>query len=112
VSYICFRPRIMLVRIERTEEPPEWGLEELNVEVLRVRHPLPALARMEVTRPSIVILGEDVRPVDVAFIKRTARDIGARIVQLGPLLARDSLGRWLRATLDEASNAPSRAVSG
>jgi hypothetical protein len=104
----------MLVRIERAAEPSEWGLDNLDVEVLRVRHPLPACARMEVTRPFVVLLGEDVRPVDVAFVKRTAREIGARVVQLSPMLARDSLGAWLRAALEEesAKDAPRSALSG
>jgi hypothetical protein len=100
------------VRIERAAEPPEWGLDELNVEVLRVRHPLPACQRMEVTRPLIVVLGEEVRAVDVAFVKRTAREIGARVVQLSALLARDSFGKWLRATLDESARAQDSALSG
>jgi hypothetical protein len=114
ISYIRFRPRIMLVRIDPSAEPREWGLDDLDVEVLRVRHPLPACARMEVTRPFVVLLGEDVRPVDVAFVKRTAREIGAKVVQLGPLLARDSLGRWLRAALEESQDAaaPPAAISG
>jgi hypothetical protein len=102
----------MLVRIEREAEPPEWGLDDLDVEVLRVRHPLPACQRMEVTRPVIVVLGEEVRPIDVAFVKRTAREIGARVVQLSALLARDSFGKWLRATVDESMNASDSALSG
>jgi hypothetical protein len=110
ISYIRFRPRIMLVRIEREAEPTEWGLNGLDVEILRVRHPLPACARMQVTRPFVVIVGQDVRAVDVAFIKRTAHQIGARVIQLSPLLARDSLGAWLRTALDEA--APPNALSG
>jgi hypothetical protein len=102
ISYILLRPRIMLVRVDDAEQTAGWGLEELGVDVLRVRHPLPACARMHVTRPKIVILGEDIRPIDVAFIKRTAREIGAKIVQLGPLIAREAMPGWIRGALDEA----------
>jgi hypothetical protein len=98
----------MLIRIERQDpQISSWGLEEMDAEVLLVKHPLPACERMRVTRPAIVIIGEDVRPVDVAFIKRAARETGARVVQLGPLLVRDSLRNWIRTALAEALDAAS-----
>jgi hypothetical protein len=106
ISYVRIRPRIMLVRIE-PKTSQEWGLKELDAEVLNVKHPLPACERMKVTRPVIVIVGEDIRPVDVAFIKRTARETGARVVQIGPLLVRDSLRNWLRTALAEVLDAGS-----
>ena len=108
ISYVRIRPRIMLVRIERQDvQAANWGLEDLDAEVLHVKHPLPACERMRVTRPVIVIIGEEVRPVDVAFIKRAARETGARVVQIGPLLVRDSLRSWIRTALSEALDAAS-----
>jgi hypothetical protein len=68
-----------------------------------------------VTRPFVVVLGEEIRPVDVAFVKSAARQIGARVVQLSPMMARDSLGKWLRAALQEAEESrdqPRQALSG
>ncbi len=110
ISYILLRPRIMLVRVGSPEENAYWGLDELGVDVLRVRHPLPACARMQVTRPKVVILGEDIRPMDVAFIKRTAREIGAKIVQLGPLIARDALRGWVRSALNDGASPIARGT--
>jgi hypothetical protein len=108
ISYVRIRPRIMLIRIEPKAAPASgWGLDELNAEVLHVKHPLPACERMRITRPVVVIVGEDVRPVDAAFIKRAAREIGARVVQVGPLLVRDSLRNWIRTALDEAADGAS-----
>jgi hypothetical protein len=108
ISYVRIRPRIMLIRVEReAAQASNWGLEELDAEVLYVKHPLPACERMRVTRPAIVIVGEEVRPVDVAYIKREARELGARVVQIGPLLVRDSLRKWLRTALSEALDAAS-----
>jgi hypothetical protein len=91
----------MLVRVEPQSEQPEWGLGELDAEVLRVRHPLPACARIEVTRPKVVIVGEDIRPVDVAFVKRAARQVGAKVLHLSPLIARDAVRGWVQAVLDD-----------
>jgi hypothetical protein len=91
----------MLVRVEAQDERPEWGLSELDVEVLRVKHPLPACARIEVTRPAIVIVGENIRPVDMAFLKRSAREVGAKVLQLGPLIALNAVHGWLQAVLDD-----------
>lgn len=103
-STFGFRPRVMLVRME----PPsnqQWGLDDLGVEILRVRHPLPACARMAVTRPFLVIVGQEVRSIDVAFVKRAAREIGAKVVQLGALTPGSALRRWVEWALDEAVEA-------
>jgi hypothetical protein len=108
ISFVRMRPRIMLVRIEKQDpQISSWGLEELDAEVLCVKHPLPACERMRITRPAIVIIGEDVRPADVAYIKRVARETGGRVVQLGPLLVRDALRNWIRTALAEALDAAS-----
>jgi len=100
-SYIRVRARVMLVRIERGDEPCDLGLD---VEVLRVRHPLPACERMRVTRPAVVILSPDVRAWDVVHVEQTAQEVGAAIIQLGPLVARDALAEWLREVLSESAS--------
>ena len=92
----------MLVRIERGEEPRELALEELDADVVRVRHPLPACARIRVVRPLVVILNAEVRAQDVAFVRRTATEIGAKVLQLGPIVSRSAMREWLRDALDEA----------
>jgi hypothetical protein len=102
-SYIRMKPLVMLVRIEPGEEPRELGLDELGVEVVRVRHPLPACARLRVLRPMVVIVNSEIRPQDVAFVRRAASEIGARVLQLGPIVARAQLREWLRDTIDEVS---------
>jgi hypothetical protein len=108
ISFVRIRPRILLVRIEREAvRASDWGLDSLDAELLHVKHPLPACERIRVTRPAVVIVGEDVRPVDLAFIKRAAREAGSRVIQIGPLLVRHSLRNWIRAALDEALDASS-----
>ena len=90
------------MRVDRSATQ-DWGLDELDIEVLRVRHPLPACARMVVTRPVLVILGQEVRSVDIAFVKRVAREINAKVVQLGPRSTRTSFRGWVEWALDAAS---------
>jgi hypothetical protein len=102
-SFIRMKPLVMLVRIEPGEEPRELGLDELGVDVVRVRHPLPACERLRVVRPMVVIVNAQVRPQDVAFVRRAASEIGARVLQLGPIMARDQLREWLREAIDEVS---------
>ena len=96
------KPRIMLVRIEPGEEPEELGLDQLWVDVLRVRHPIPAYQRMDITRPLVVIVGASVRPPDRALLMTQARRTRAALLQLGPLVHRDSLGEWLQTAMRQA----------
>lgn len=89
-------PCIMLVRLEPGEEPKELALDDLFVRVLRVRHPLPAVQRMRITRPLVVVLGESVREEDRRLLVEQAHEIGAAILPLGPLVSRRMIGSWLR----------------
>jgi hypothetical protein len=93
----------MLVRIEPAEEPLELGLAELTgaVQVLRVRHPIPACQRMQIVRPLVVILGESVRSWALPYVEQSAREVDAVLLQLGPLVVRDALRDWLRRALDQ-----------
>jgi hypothetical protein len=102
-SFIRMKPLVMLVRIEPGEEPKELALDELGADVVRVRHPLPACARLRVVRPMVVIVNAEIRAQDVAFVRRAASEIGARVLQLGPIVARDQLRDWLRDAIDEVS---------
>jgi hypothetical protein len=93
-------PCVMLVRIAEGEEPRELGLREMRAKVLRVRHPLPACERIRVLRPSVVVVGPNVRSDDLAKLAAAARDAKAAILQLGPLVSRELLGGWLRTAID------------
>ncbi len=105
VSQTYFRvekPSIMLVRIEPGEEPQELGLDQLWVDVLRVRHPIPAYQRMDIRRPLVVVIGESVRPADRALLVTQARRIRAAVLQIGPLLHRESLAEWMETAMRQA----------
>jgi hypothetical protein len=91
------KPSVMLVAIEHEDEPSELGHGELaaSVQVLRVRQPLPACQRMRNVRPVAVLVGPGVLSWAMAFVQQAARESGAVLLQLGPLVARDALGDWL-----------------
>jgi hypothetical protein len=92
----------MLVGIEPGDEPAELGLRELAgaLRVVRVRHALPACHRMLVLRPAVVIVGESVREWSTPALDEAARETGAEVLLLGPLVVRETLGEWLRRALD------------
>jgi hypothetical protein len=99
ISYIRIRvrpPCVMMIRLEPGEEPEELELGDLFVRVIRVRQPLPACHRMQITRPLVVIVGESVRDADRAMIMDRASEIGAAVLPLGPLVRRQALGKWVR----------------
>jgi hypothetical protein len=95
-------PYVMLVRIEPGEEPPELGLREAHVHLLRVRHPLPARQRMRILRPLVVVCGPRVRGVDSVLLAETAGEIRAAILQLGPFVRHGALRGWLQGAIEEA----------
>jgi hypothetical protein len=102
-SFVRPRPLVMLVRIERGAVPCELGLDELGVDVVHVRHPLPACERMRVLRPAVVIVHAEVRAHDAAYLKRAASEIGAKTLQLGSLLALRGLRDWVSDAIEEVS---------
>ena len=93
-------PCVMLVRIEAGAELPEFDLEGRRLEVVRVRHPLPACQRMSILRPRIVVVGESVREWDVALLQAQAKKIGAAVLRLGPLVSRAAIPGWFRQVLE------------
>ena len=93
------RPSVMLVQVERGEEPLELGLAQLPVQVLRVRYPLPASVRILVMRPLVIIIGPAVVERDLRFVFAASDETGAAALQLGSV-ARSTLGSWLRRAID------------
>jgi hypothetical protein len=101
------KPSIMFVGIEPGTEPWELGPDQLGaaVNVLRVRHALPACQRMRHLRPSAVIVGASVRSWALPFLQQAARESGAVMLQLGPLVARGALSDWLLRVLEHGQQA-------
>jgi hypothetical protein len=86
------------VRIESGEEA-RLGLGELSVRVLRCRHPIPACQRARITQPLVVVVGDDVREWSRPMLVETCHDIGAAMLQLGPLVVRSALADWMREAM-------------
>lgn len=74
-------------------------LDELPVRVLRCRHPIPGCQRALVTRPLLVIVGGAVREWSRPMLVEACQDIGAALLQLGPLIASDALADWMRKAM-------------
>jgi hypothetical protein len=90
----------MLVRIERGQEPPGLDLEELALQVYRVRHPLPACVRMSVLRPDVLLVGASVPPRDLATMIEQANEIQAALIWLPLVFAQESLRDRLLDLID------------
>jgi hypothetical protein len=95
------RPSVMLVRIERGEEPPGLDLDALPLQVFRVRHPLPACVRMGVLRPEVVLAGVSVQPRDLASMIEHANGIQAAVVWLPLLRSQDHLRERILELIDD-----------
>lgn len=91
--------RVMLVRVPEALEPPELVLTA--VQILRVRHPIPACERMRVTRPEVVVVGHGVRDVDCVRLEEAAGAIAAEVFLLGAGLS-PSFASWLRGAIRRA----------
>jgi len=97
-----FRPKqeaVMLVRVEPWEEGPLL-LRELPVRVLRVRHPIPACARMRLTRPAVVVAGARVREADFELLVDEAYGLHAAVMQVGQV-PWSNLRTWIATALDQ-----------
>jgi hypothetical protein len=94
----------MLVRFEAGEEPAFLEVDDFPVDVLRVRHPLPAIHRMHVVRPLVVIVSTRVRADDVALIKRAAKEISAVMLQHSPLVTAETMRAWVCDAIDRAAS--------
>jgi hypothetical protein len=96
------KPCLMLIGIEPGDEPAELGLQELAgaLRVVRVRHALPACHRMLIVQPVVVIVGESVQEWSLPALDDAARQTGAEVLLLGPLVVREALRDWLRRALE------------
>lgn len=88
--------RVLLVRVAAAAEPPE--LLSLGVDILRVRHPIPARERMRTVRPELVIVGDRVRPEDYYALEDVASEIGAEVFPVGGYRSLDFVA-WFRGAL-------------
>ena len=95
------RPSVMLVRIERDEEPAGLDLDQLPLQVFRVRHPMPACVRMCVLRPEVILVGRSVQPWDLARVIDRGNEIGAAVVWLTLLSSFDALRERLLELIDD-----------
>lgn len=85
---------VMLIRIA-PEDEADLRLEELPMHVLRVRHALPAIVRMQNLRPDLVLVGRRVPPRDLGHVLDAAFEIAAGAQQVGAFLGRDALHEWM-----------------
>ena len=99
-SYVGLRPDVvMLVRIEPWEESMLL-LRELNTQVVRVRHPLPACERMRVQKPAVIIVGASVQPRDFELLVDEAYELRAAVLQVGQVPF-GKLRSWIAMALDK-----------
>ncbi len=99
-SFVRIQPDVvMLVRVEPWEESMLL-LRDLDVQVVRVRHPLPACERMKVTKPSVVIVGAGVRTKDFELIVDEAYELRAAVLQVGQV-PWGKLRAWVTMALDK-----------
>lgn len=67
----------------RVDEPSiHEAIERIGLQVLRVRHPLPACQRILVTRPLAVVVGPTMRAVDTEDVARAAAHVAARFIEV------------------------------
>jgi hypothetical protein len=94
-SGVRFAPSFTVLTV-RIGEPSVYGaIERLGLQVLRVRHPLPACQRIRVTRPIAVIVGPTIRAADMDCIAQAAAEVEARMVEL-TVVGEDRLGAVLQ----------------
>jgi hypothetical protein len=110
-------PWVMLVRVKRGDEEESLGLAALDVQVIRVTHPLPACERMRVLRPSVVVAGPGIGDEDLDRLMEAARAIGTQVIALaafvGPAAVRAALRRAIdRATAAEDADLPDSKPGG
>lgn len=91
-------PCVLLVRVA-PEEEPALGLDDLPVRVLRCKYPIPGCQRALVMRPLLVIVGSAVREWSRPMLVEACQDVGAAMLQLGPLIASDALADWMRKAM-------------
>jgi hypothetical protein len=70
--------------------------------VVRVRYPLPACQRIRIVCPHVIVVGQPVRAWSMAAVEQAAKEIGAPVLQLGPLVCREVLADRLRHAFEAA----------
>lgn len=100
ISFVQLHPEtVMLVRVEPWEEQMLL-LQDLPVNIVRVRHPLPACERMRVTKPSAIVVGSGVRHKDFELLVDEAYELRAAVLQVGQV-PWGKLRAWLAMALDK-----------
>ncbi len=94
------RPSVMMVRIEPGEEQDGLDLESLAIRVFRVRHPLQACVRMHVLEPEVILIGESVKPWDLARVLYDAHAIMAASMPRSQMIAGERLREWTLYAID------------
>ena len=90
---------VMLVRVEPWEESMLL-LQDIEANVVRVRHPLPACERMRVVKPAVIIVGASVRAKDFGLIIDGAYELRAAVLQVGQV-PWGKLRAWIGMALDK-----------
>ena len=90
---------VMLVRVEPWEESMLL-LQDIEANVVRVRHPLPACERMRVVKPAVIIVGASVRAKDFELIIDEAYELRAAVLQVGQV-PWGKLRAWIGMALDK-----------
>jgi len=71
--------RLLTVRLE--DPSTRAALSAVGLEVLYVRHPLPACERIRVTKPLVVVIGPSVRSFDVDLVVEAASLVSAPVIE-------------------------------
>jgi hypothetical protein len=90
---------IMLVRMG---DELDLGLEGLAVDVLRVKHPLPACERMRITRPLVVVVGSGIPEKDLERLALVARETGCEILECDAFVSHAAVKSALRRAVARA----------
>jgi hypothetical protein len=94
---------VLLVRVDPSDESECLGLDGLSLVVLRVRHALPALERMRIVRPRVVVIGHGVSSGDVERLTDMAQETGSRVIQMGAFVKPAALREALSRVVGQAS---------
>jgi len=100
-SGVRFAPSFTVLTVRIGEPSVYEAIEHLGLQVLRVRHPLPACQRILVTRPIAVIVGPTIRAADMDSIAQAAAEVGARVVEVS-MVGEDRLAAVLQRVVSAA----------
>jgi hypothetical protein len=100
-SGVRFAPSLTVLTVRVGEPSVYETIEHLGLQVLRVRHPLPACQRILITRPIAVIVGPTIRVADMDCIAQAAAQVEARMVELS-VVGEDRVGAVLQRVVSAA----------